>query len=68
MYYEVSETVIDRIKKNIEGNNSKANMGEKYLAKNKQGDYIALNCGLVIVSSGVFKKKDDAIQFLEENE
>jgi hypothetical protein len=67
MYYEVSETTIDRIKKNIE-NNSKANIGEKYLAKNKQGDYVALNCGLVIVSSGVFKKKDDAVRFLEENE
>jgi hypothetical protein len=68
MYYEVSEITIDRIKKNIEENNSKANIGEKYLAKNKQGDYIALNCGLVIVSSGVFKKKDDAVRFLEENE
>ena len=67
MYYEVSESVIDRIKKNIE-NNSKANTGEKYLAKNKFGDYVALNCGTTIVSSGIFKKKDDAIRFLEENE
>ena len=68
MYYEVSESVIDRIKKNITENNSKANIGERYLAKNKYGNYIALNCGTTIVSSGIFKKKDDAIRFLEENE
>ena len=64
MYYEVSESCIDKIVDNI-GKNKTANLNESFLAKTIYGKYKALYCGEKKVIAAIYDTKEEAEQFLK---